>query len=132
MPVAKGAGYVLSSINQKKKFAVPKEKLTGSANDLDPSEQNRLVAERRRRREEKRRARGCRHCRRNHDDIKQQLNCNWNVCIKCIGCEKVLIPSYFSPNMVPARVTIRSCCADFKGRLSKVQLFVSCKVLSTQ
>lgn len=125
MPVAKGAGYVLASINQKKKQRQQqKESSAAAANALAGPEKEgeTSTAElRRSRREERRKARGCRHCRRNHENIEEQMNCNWNVCVKCIGCQKILISSYFSSNTPPTRITVRSCCSDFRGRLSKVR-----------
>ena len=118
MPVAKGAGYVLSSVNQKKKLK-QKESLSGSTGDAQSLwDRNGTLTSTSRR--ERRRARGCRHCRRNHDITNLPLECKVNTCIKCIGCEKILVANVTDLNGYPPQLTVRSCCADFKGKLSKV------------
>ena len=129
MPVAKGAGYVLASVNQKKKLK-QKESLSGSNFDSQ-SLWDRNASYRSDAKRKQRRARGCRHCRRNHDIMQLPLQCNINTCIKCIGCDKVLMANMANLNGLPPRLTVRSCCADFKGKLSKVSTGRSTSVCFT-
>ena len=122
MPVAKGAGYVLSSVNQKKKLKKKESQTTIEAAGLNERDANLTLEAKRQRREEKRKRRGCRHCRRHHDVRKNPIDCSSNMYVKCIGCDKVLAFCPPEPDVIPPRHVIRSCCVDFKGKLSKVLL----------
>jgi len=121
MPVAKGAGYVLNSVNNKKK----REKSIKRASVdqrcppcLDEANDNSLPGEAAVKTTQKRH-RGCRHCRRNHRPPRQ-IDCEMNMCVKCVGCEKTLrlVTSDDRDNYL---ITVRSCCADYRGRLAKVR-----------
>ncbi|CAK8691076.1 unnamed protein product [Clavelina lepadiformis] len=132
MPVAKGAGYVLSSISKKKKgksvvgetTAVDETTAYNNRDLVSVSGREAALQEVQKlhEREQRRQARGCRHCRRNHDVRIHPIECKINMCVKCIGCEKTLVINTDAPpasETGSSRLIIRSCCADYRGKLSK-------------
>ena len=122
MPVAKGAGYVLSSVNHKKKLR--KQESLSSANLDSQSVREKDTSTKSEAKRKRRRPRGCRHCRRHHDITQLPLQCGVNTCIKCIGCDKVLMANITDLNGYPPRLTVQSCCVDLRGKFSKVSYFV--------
>ena len=117
MPVAKGAAYLLASVHQKKNAKL-KEASDASENATLLETESKLAAKKRR--ALRRKARGCRHCRRNHDVRVNPINCKPNTHLVCIGCGKVLVNTLKHPTDDSVRAIIRSCCSEFYGKLSKV------------
>ena len=126
MPVAKGAAYLLSSVNQKKnaKLRASEAELSESTSLLEAG--NQLAAKERR--ALRRRSRGCRHCRRNHDVRLNPIHCKPNMYVKCIGCGKILVNNLQYPRSVSIPATMRSCCSEFYGKLSKVKYLHVCRI----
>jgi len=128
MPVAKGAAYLLASVHQKKNAAKLKAaESVEKGEDASLLEVEDKLAAAKERRARRRKARGCRHCRRNHDVRMNPINCKPNTHLVCIGCGKILVNTYRYSVDGSARLTIRSCCSEFYGKLSKVRINIENK-----
>ena len=116
MPVAKGAAYLLSSVNHKKKLKENEAEAAESAALLEAERKQAAKEQRALRRKQ----RGCRHCRRHHDVKLKAIECKTNMQVKCIGCGKILANNLQYPLDFSVRTVERSCCAELYGKLSKV------------
>ena len=144
MAVAASAGYVLASlsINGKSKNA-------GANSDLSRKRPKTLL-ERELERRERRKRHGCRHCRHLHrvkgggEQVVIATDDPRLLRVVCVQCGKVLATNV--PKQPPKEeedldgegfppfeekekevVFVRSCCADFRGRYSKVSLNIFIK-----
>lgn len=120
MPLAKGAGFLMSSVLQKKAASTKEANHSVTMESL--SQRSLFVKEKTNLQEDfPLRRKGCRHCRRHDDVIRKQIGSKKNMIVTCIRCEKILVSMVFSLQEGISRVVMRSCCSELHGKLSKVK-----------
>ena len=126
MPLAKGTGFLLSSVLQKK-VAPQRNGCPNSSKANSVLEKNLLLKEKSPESLTKKPFDyGCRHCRRKHHvKQKQMMECKVNMVVACIGCGRILTSRITDFGDKRLKVTLKSCCSELNGNLSKVNVKVS-------